>query len=63
MKTYSTKVKPFSGTDYHELISKALLLYKKIKKYTKRKPYIRSAYFKKDKIFIDYFWSHLKQKS
>lgn len=29
---------------------------------TKRNPYVRSTYFKKDKVFINLFWQHLNQK-
>jgi len=41
----------------------AFSVYDKIKKKTKRRPYVRSAYFKKEKIFFDYFRKHLFQKS
>lgn len=30
---------------------------------TKRTPYVRSVYFKKEKIFLTIFWSHLHKKS
>jgi len=62
MIAYSTKIKKLPGTNYGEVREHALYLYNQIKKRTKRRPYIRSAYFKKDKIFFDYFWSHLGQK-
>jgi len=29
---------------------------------TKRQPYVRSAYFNKDKVFIQPFWQHLWEK-
>ena len=35
----------------------------KIKKQTKRRPYVRSTYFNKQKIFFDFFWKHLFQKN
>lgn len=41
----------------------AFAVYDEIKKKTKRRPYIRSAYFKKEKIFLDYFREHVFQKS
>jgi len=63
MKVYQVKVKKLSGTDYREIHSQALVIYKQIKSRTKRRPYMRSAYFKKDKIFLDYFWQHLWQKN
>ena len=31
--------------------------------HTKRQPYIRSRYFSKDKVFLAYFWQHLRQKN
>lgn len=45
------------------MVAKARHEYHKIQKRTpRRKAYIRSAYFSKDKIFINQFWDHLKQK-
>jgi len=41
----------------------AYFLFNQIKKKTKRSPYVRSAYFNKQKVFFDYFWDHLRQKS
>lgn len=41
---------------------KAERIFDAIKKKSKRKPYIRSAYFSKSKIFLDYFWEHLYAK-
>lgn len=63
MKIYQTKEKKLSGTDYKEIHSKAIILYKQIKSKTKRKPYVRSAYFKNDKVFLEYFWQHIWQKN
>lgn len=38
-------------------------IFKRVQARTKRKPYLRSAYFNdKNKIFFDYFWIHLSQK-
>ena len=34
-----------------------------IKKKTKRRPYVRSEFFKKDKIFLEAYWQHLHQKA
>ncbi|MCK5122977.1 MAG: hypothetical protein KAQ87_02420 [Candidatus Pacebacteria bacterium] len=39
-----------------------LVNFNQIKKRTKRKPYLRSDYFNKQKVFFDYFWAHLHQK-
>ncbi|HRZ95812.1 MAG TPA: hypothetical protein P5262_04600 [Candidatus Moranbacteria bacterium] len=62
MKVYKTKTKPFSGTDFREVYRKAFHFYSRIKRKTKRRPYVRSAYFKKDKIFLELFWHHLHEK-
>ena len=62
MQIYTAKTKSFSGSNFQEVHEKAFEFYKQIKKKTKRRPYIRSAYFAKDKIFIDLFWHHLFEK-
>lgn len=62
MKVYQTKKMKLHGTKFREVKKKAFYLYSEIKKRTKRKSYIRSAYFKKDKIFLDLFWGHLFEK-
>lgn len=62
MKVYRTKSKKLPGTNFHEVKKKAFGLYQTEKKRTKRRPYIRSAYFKKDKIFLPLFWQHLHEK-
>jgi hypothetical protein len=63
MKAYQSKFKKLSGTDYKEIHHRALGIYKQIKSKSKRKPYIRSLYFNKEKVFLDYFWQHLWQKN
>ena len=63
MISYQTTKKKLSGTSYSEVRKQAMIVFNQVKKKIKRKPYIRSAYFKKQKIFFDYFWSHLYQKS
>lgn len=60
---YHVKTTKLSGTSYAEVKTQADILFKQIKSKTKGKPYIRSAYFNKQKIFFDYFWIHLRQKS
>lgn len=62
MKVYKTKADKFSGTDFREIHQKAFDLYTKIKKKSKRRTYIRSAFFDKEKIFLDLFWHHLFEK-
>lgn len=62
IKAYQTKIKKLPGTNYSEVYKKAFGLYSTIKKRSKRRPYTRSAYFKKDKIFLSLFWQHLREK-
>jgi hypothetical protein len=58
MKIYRTKMAKLTGTDFHEVNKRAYNFYEEIKKKTKRRPYVRSAYFRKDKIFLGPFWDH-----
>jgi hypothetical protein len=60
---YQTKTKKLPETNYSEVRKHALFILNQIKRKTKRRPYIRSAYFDKQKIFFDYFWIHLAQKN
>lgn len=59
---YRCTTKPLVGHRYTEIMSQARRIFRRIQKQTKRRPYIRSAYFMKDKIFFDYFWMHLNEK-
>ncbi|MFH0820340.1 MAG: hypothetical protein V1908_01055 [Candidatus Peregrinibacteria bacterium] len=59
---FCVKSKRLAGTDYHEVYTNAVRCYKQAKAKSKRRPYIRSAYFKGSKIFLELFWQHLKQK-
>src|SRR3989344_1771471 len=63
MIPFQTKTKKLPGTNYVEVRKNALTLFNQLKKKTKRKPYLRSKYFKKQKIFFDFFWEHLLQKN
>ncbi|MEI6305074.1 MAG: hypothetical protein WCP09_03625 [Candidatus Taylorbacteria bacterium] len=51
------------GTNGTELYHFANIVYKKIASKTKRRPYVRSKYFNKEKVFLDYFWGHLETKN
>jgi hypothetical protein len=63
MKVYRSKYGMLPGTSYNEIMAAARREYHTIQKRTPRRiPYIRSAYFAKDKIFLNTFWDHLKQK-
>lgn len=63
MKTFKTKSVVFPGTNYREISKKTHVFYNQLRKKTKRRPYVRSAYFKKDKIFLGLYWSHLFSKN
>jgi hypothetical protein len=62
MQAYQVKAKKLTGSSYAELEPKARRLYRIEQHRTKRTPYIRSAYFKKDKVFLTHFWNHMAQK-
>lgn len=62
MKPYQATAKKISGRSYAEVERSARRLHKQIAARSKRNPYIRSAYFRRDKIFIKLFWQHLNQK-
>ncbi len=59
---YQAKTQRLGGTSWNEVCPKARRLLHEIENKTKRRPYIRSAYFKKEKVFINYFWPHLNEK-
>ena len=60
---FKTKAEKLYGHTYKDISNQAKAIYKREKIRTKRKPYVRSAYFKKDKIFLELFWQHLWQKN
>ncbi|KKQ80600.1 MAG: hypothetical protein UT02_C0005G0011 [Parcubacteria group bacterium GW2011_GWC2_38_7] len=62
MKAYKTKIQKYPGSTFHDVHKLAFSLFTEIKHKTKRRAYIRSAYFNKDKIFLDLFWHHLFEK-
>ena len=62
MQVYKTKAERLKGTNFHEVHKKAFCIYLKIKRKSKRIPYIKSAYFKKNKVFLTIFWQHLWDK-
>lgn len=63
MQIYKTKAVSISGTQYPEVNKKARNFYKEIVSKSKRKPYVRSAFFINKKVFLELFWIHLHQKS
>lgn len=62
MIAYRTKKSKLHGTSYKEIEKNAFLIFKEIKSHTKRIPYVRSKYFRREKVFLNLFWSHLHQK-
>jgi len=63
LRYYFTKNKKLPGTRYEDVFKKAFSVYTKIKKRSKRRPYVRSAYFGKDKVFLSMFWEHMYKKN
>ena len=63
MVPFQTRTALLEGSSFDEVKKKIRLIYKKIEQKSRRRTYIRSAYFNKDKIFFDYFWHHLAQKN
>lgn len=62
MDLYRTKAAKLSGSNFHEVNKLAYAEFVILKRKTKRRTYIRSKYFKKQKIFLDLFWDHLHEK-
>ena len=63
MKIYQSSAETLTGESYIDLERKARKIHNEIARHTKRTPYVRSTYFKKQKIFIKPFWENLNQKS
>lgn len=59
---YKVKGCLLGGTSYKEVSKNAYRVFEKVVKKSKRRTYIRSKYFKNQKVFISIFWGHLKQK-
>lgn len=63
MKAYKVSSPKIGATRYEDVFKRARIIYRSIEGRTKRQPYVRSMYFDKEKIFLNYFWKHLEQKS
>lgn len=63
MQVYKTRHSKLPGSDFNEVKRRAEAVYNQYVAPTKRQPYIRSRYFKGEKIFLSYFWIHLWQKN
>lgn len=60
--TFTSKQNLLAGSSYDEVVAVARKEFNAIRKLTKRQPYVRSSYFRGDKIFVTIFWDHLMQK-
>ena len=63
MQAYRTKARKLPGTHWWQVGKKAFGLYQYIKRKSKRRPYVRSVYFDKEKVFLELFWRHLHEKT
>lgn len=63
MIAYKTKKQKIAGTSFKEINKVAKTIFNRIKAKTRRTPYVRSKYFKKEKIFLNLFWRHLYNKN
>jgi hypothetical protein len=59
---FHSKYGRLPGTSYGEIERKARRLYNAEAAKTKRNPYVRNPFFKKEKVFLALFWEHLNQK-
>jgi len=63
MKPFPVKSEKLWGYSDKQIVKKAQDYFKATVHRSKRQPYVRSAYFKKQKVFFTYFWKHIYQKS
>ncbi len=59
---FLTKELPIAGSSFKEVEQEAIRTFRQIKSQTKRTPYVRSKYFRGEKIFLSIFWIHLYEK-
>ena len=63
MRVYQSKYNQLPGTSYQEIINAAHYHHQKLQKRNpRRRVYVRSRYFNRDKVFLTLFWPHLLQK-
>ncbi len=62
MSAYQSKYDLLPGSSYDEVVKVARKEFNTIRKITKRQPYVRSKYFRGNKIFVTVFWDHIMQK-
>ena len=59
---YKTNKNFIPGTSYGEVEKSARRIFNSVANRTKRRPYLRSEYFRKEKVFITIYWKHLFEK-
>lgn len=62
MQYWKVKAKVIPGKTFSDVNKIARKIYHALEKKSKRKAYIRSKYFKKQKVFLSFFWDHLSAK-
>jgi len=62
LSVYKTKARKLTGSNYKEIYKSFFYCFNLIKKKSKRRPYIRSVYFNREKIFVELFLPHLNKK-
>ncbi len=62
MHVWKVKTQIIPDKTYKTINKIARSIFHEIERKTKRKPYIRSRYFQKQKIFLSFFWEHLSTK-
>jgi len=63
MEIYITNVPIISGSNASEVFRKVRDSFRYIASKTKRRPYVRSVYFNKEKVFIGPFLNHMFEKN
>lgn len=63
MEYYRVNTSVIKGSNYGEVIKAAYSIFHQVERRTKRNPYIRSRFFHKEKIFLQSFFDHIKQKN
>ena len=61
-KIFHSRKTLIPGSSYTEVVARARKEFNTIRRITKRQPYVRSKYFRGDKIFMTVFWDHSMQK-
>lgn len=62
IKVWKVTSKIIPGQIYQNVNKIARALFHQIERKSKRSAYIRSRYFKKQKVFLSFFWDHLSSK-